>query len=72
MSVKELITEKVSSLPDDDQREVLHFVEFLMQKSNEDTLKTEFWNQFSLEQAMKGLEDEPSLYTTADLKERWQ
>jgi hypothetical protein len=35
--------------------------------------ENEEWNQFSLEQAMKGLEnDKLSEYTEADLIEQWQ
>jgi hypothetical protein len=35
--------------------------------------ENEEWNQFSLEQAMKGLENDELLeYTEADLIEKWQ
>lgn len=72
MSVKELIAQKVSSLPQQGQNEVLEFVELLLQKSSEKDEELKVWNEFSLEQAMRGLEDEAEIYALTDLKERWQ
>jgi hypothetical protein len=74
MSVLELITQKVSSLPDEKQAEVLDFVEFLLQKAElEPEQEIKIWNQFSLSQAMKGLEnDGMHEYDLSDIKERWQ
>lgn len=75
MSVREQITEKIQNLPEDKQQEVLVFVEFLLQKSIQEDAKKEDqeWNHFSLDQAMKGLEnDNLPEYTEADLKEKWQ
>jgi hypothetical protein len=70
MVVTEVINSKIQVLPDAAQTEVLHFVEFLSQKyeqANEDKQ----WSEFSLNQAMKGLEDETP-YSEEDLQEKWR
>ncbi|WP_339801853.1 DUF2281 domain-containing protein [uncultured Marinobacter sp.] len=77
MQLDDLIT-KVSRLPPSRQQEVIDFVNFLEQRYGTEK-KTEHsdWpeNHFelmSIEQAMRGLEDEPEIYSDEDLKERWQ
>jgi hypothetical protein len=52
------------------QDDVLHFVEFLIRKPQQED---ECWAMWSLRMAAAGLEDEvwPE-YTEADFKERWQ
>lgn len=55
------------------QIEVLNFVEFLASKlrDNDSRHADVFWSQFSIAQAMRGLEDEDvPVYTKSDLKER--
>ena len=76
MNLASLI-EKLQGLPEDKQVEVVDFVDYLAdrfartaQPLSEDGSETEF-SRFSLEQAMRGMEDEPDLHTPADLKERW-
>jgi len=73
MTLAEKIASHLTDLPESYQAEVLDFVEFLAAKSkahNESTdQEREAWSEFSLEQAMRGLEDEESLYSLADLKE---
>ena len=74
MSVPEQITKKIQNLPEDKQQEVLVFIEFLLQKSVQEGTEKENqdWSRFSLDQAMKGLEnDDLPEYTPADLKEKW-
>lgn len=75
MSVKQIIERKLESLSEDRQNEVLNFVASLLQKSADEEVKKENAerNQFSLEQAMNGLENDglPE-YTLEDLKEKWQ
>jgi len=69
MSVKQLINQKIDNLSENKQNEVLDFVDFLLKKSLEE--ENEEWNQFSLEQSMKGLEnDNLPEYTEADLREK--
>jgi hypothetical protein len=71
MSVKEIISQKIDNLSENKQIEVLDFIDFLLKKNLEE--ENEEWNQFSLEQAMKGLESDELLeYTEADLIEKWQ
>lgn len=75
MIVVEQIARKVEKLPLDVQQEVLDFVEFISQKANRRNAdgEDERWAEFSLSQAMRGLEDEDfPEYTEADLKEKWR
>ena len=78
MGYAELI-EKLRALPEDKQAEVFDFVEFLSSRpqSAGKSLPRGEWtmdefSRFSLDQAMKGQEDDPVTYSLADLKERWQ
>lgn len=74
MIVREKINKTVEKLPISVQLEVLNFVEFVAQKAEQQGLEkeSEQWTEFSLNQAMKGLENEEiSEYTEADLKEKW-
>ena len=70
MQLAEVVYDKVKSLPEPAQKEVLDFVEYLELKSrNDDRL----WSPQSLAFAMPGLEaDEWPEYRTEDLKERRQ
>lgn len=69
MSVTEPISEKVSSLPNARQVEVLNFVEFLLQKTD---YEADEWIKLSLNLGMQGLEnDNFPEYSLSDLKERW-
>jgi hypothetical protein len=72
MTTAQAILEHLKSLPDSAQREVLDFIKFLesrreerIQGDDEDAA----WSRFSLASAMRGMEDEETLYTVADLKE---
>lgn len=77
MQLEELIA-KVRRLPADRQQEVLDFVAFLEQRygtaveEDQADWSENHFQAMSIEQAMRGLEDEPDLYSTDDLKERWQ
>ena len=67
MGVADKIIEKVKSLPEEKQTEVLDFVDFLEKRIKEEENRD--WSKFSLESAMRGMEDEEPLYTLNDLKE---
>ena len=71
MIITEKIHESVQKLPVPLQSEVLDFIEYLLSKTERDTLRheTESWSDLSLKSAMRGMENEetPS-YTVADLK----
>ena len=75
MIAAEQINSKLQRLPTLYQQEVLHFIEFLSQKAKRRESETEekLWADFSLTQAMLGLEDDDTPeYTEADLKEQWR
>lgn len=71
MKTAQAIIQHIEALPEVAQREVLDFVEFLemkyqsaeMRKSDKD------WSSFSLDSAMRGMENEQSPYTEADIKQ---
>lgn len=79
MGYVELI-ERLQSLPREKQAEVFDFVEFLVARSglaagksidHVDWRDAEF-SAMSMQQAMRGIEDDPVVYTRDDLRERWQ
>jgi len=69
MGPADKIIEKIRSLPEEKQAEVFEFVDFLQRKL-EDQEKRE-WSQFSLGSAVRGMEDEESIYSLNDLKENF-
>lgn len=66
MTTVDQIARRINSLPETYKAEVFDFVEFLEMKAKME--ETE-WSAFSLECAMNGMEDEPSIYSPDDLKE---
>ena len=64
MSVEEKIIRQIHELPDSKKAEVLDFVEYLKAKTDEKD-----WAGFSLSSAMRGIEDEDSLYSLHDIRE---
>lgn len=70
MTVVNQIQETVQQLPTAFQAEVLDFVEYLLAKAEREALRHEeqAWSSLSLTTALRDMEDEPSLYTLADLK----
>ena len=73
METIDRINQRIKRLPEKSQKEVLHFVEFLLSKAGklEEDYNSTDWNKFSLDQAMKGLEnDDMPEYSKSDLKER--
>lgn len=75
MSTVEKINFHVQQLPQPLQIEVLNFIEFLASKlSPENSRQAELsWSQFSIAQAMRGMEDEDApVYDQSDLKEKWK
>jgi len=75
MTTGQTIAKHVDSLPQDAQQEVLDFVVFIerrrTQEQNTDR-ENIAWSNFSLSAAMRGMEDEDSPYTPADIKESFQ
>ncbi|MCY7375573.1 MAG: DUF2281 domain-containing protein [Pyrinomonadaceae bacterium] len=73
MMVAEQVKNKLQNLPPAAQEEVLHFVEFLSQKLGLEDDEDKQWSDFSLAQAIKGLENEDfPEYTETDLQEKWR
>lgn len=80
MNLAEFI-ERVKALPEDKRAEVYDFVEFLAwreslsltarEQERVDWSETDF-SAMAMQQALRGLEDEPPLYDEGDLVERWQ
>ncbi|MGH7255380.1 MAG: DUF2281 domain-containing protein [Nitrospirales bacterium] len=70
MTISERIHEKLSSLPEPLQQEVLDFIEYLTQKLRKED---EQWTELSVAAALRGLEgDTWPEYNEGDLKEKWQ
>jgi hypothetical protein len=67
MTLSEKIFHEIQGLPHAIQREVLDFVEFL--KARRLHAEHQAWSTFSLTEAMRGLENEPDLYSAEDLHE---
>ena len=69
MTIVELIQEKVKLLPKSTQREVLDFVDYLLQRSRQEDV---LWSKLSLRWALRSLEDEEwPEYDAQGLKEKW-
>ena len=60
MTIEQIIQSKIVILPEQKQAEVLNFLNFLIASQTEIDVRQENaeWSQFSLEQAMQGLEDD--------------
>ncbi|WP_133512858.1 DUF2281 domain-containing protein [Candidatus Thiosymbion oneisti] len=69
MQLAKEILSHVKRLPESSQAEVLDFVKFLELKSEKDNGDQE-WANISISNAMHGMEDEPSLYSINDIKEK--
>jgi hypothetical protein len=74
VSTIEKINSQARKLPESFQKEVLHFIEFLINKAKRDTASRQEdleWYELSLAAAVRGIEDEdiPD-YTEADFKEK--
>jgi hypothetical protein len=74
MTTAQVIAQRLSSLPEDAQREVLDFVEFVESRRVGQSQRQEDaeWSALSLASAMRGMEDEESPYTLGDLKESFR
>lgn len=75
MTIKQIIQEKIDTLPESKQAEVLNFLNFLIESqiNLNSQHENDEWAEFSLAQAMQGLENDLSPeYTEQDLIEKWQ
>lgn len=74
MPTVEKISEYLSKMPDPYQAEVLHYVEYLWQKLQEQGRDTEeiLWQEFSLASALRDMDEAKEVtYTMDDLKEKF-
>lgn len=75
MTTVEKISKNVQKLPEPFQKEVLDFVEFLLNKKKNDNIRQEDleWFDFSLTSAIRDTADEDGpFYDENDLKEKWR
>jgi len=70
MDIVERIIEELKSIPKSSQAEVLDFVEYLKSKKGRKEEDSE-WSRFSLDSAMRGIEEESSPYGIKDIKEKF-
>ncbi len=70
MDIVERIIEELKSIPESSQAEVLDFVEYLKSKKRRKEEDSE-WSRFSLDSAMRRIEEEPSPYGIKDIKEKF-
>lgn len=68
MVLSEKIQEYIQKLPPSFQEELFDYLEFLLAKAEREDKE---WSRFSLASAMRGMEDEPEIYTVADLKVKY-
>lgn len=66
MTLDQQINQYIQKLPDSLQEELLDFIRYLLMKAERQEARE--WASLSLSSAMRGMEDEKSLYTLADLK----
>ena len=66
MTLDEKIQRYAKKLPLSFQEELLYFVEYLIMKAEQQ--EKQEWASLSLSSAMRGMEDEPSLYSLSDIK----
>ncbi len=74
MNLAEML-EKLKTLPEDKQAEVVDYVEFPAdrfgrRRSVDDWARQQF-EDYSLTEALRGMEDDPTVYGDGDLRERW-
>ena len=65
MSVSDKIIHHVKGLPESVQTEILDFVEFLEPRTGKGKQEEQSRAELSLNQEMRGMEDEPSPYSLA-------
>ncbi len=75
MTTAQSIYRRLVALPESAQQEVLNFVQFLQQKTEQESSQKsedQTWDELSICTAMKGMEEEQSLYDVSDIKETFQ
>lgn len=71
------LIEKLKTLPDEKQAEVFDFVDYLTARFARPPIPdtrdwtTDEFREMSMQQALRGMHDDPVIYTEVDLQERW-
>jgi hypothetical protein len=66
MALDQKIYQYTQKLPPSLQEELLEFIQYLLMKAEQQERRE--WSSLSLSSAMRDMEDEPALYTLADIK----
>ncbi len=69
MAFDEKVFQYVQRLPWSLQEELLNFIQYLLVKAEQQEKRE--WGLLSLSSAMRDMEDEPALYSMADIKVRF-
>ncbi len=70
MSTLEIITEKAERLPAALQREVADFADYLLSRFEKKDDEDRQWSSISMQNAVRGFEDDPVTYSKDDIKAR--
>jgi hypothetical protein len=69
MTVSEQIIKQIQSLPESVKVELLDYIAYLEAKTEISRKERADWSALSLSQALRGMENESSLYSSDDIKE---
>ncbi|MCS7016812.1 MAG: DUF2281 domain-containing protein [Gemmatales bacterium] len=69
MTIDEKIYQEVQRLPHSLQEELLDFIQFLLMKAEQ--REKQEWFSLSLSSALRDMDDEPALYSLADIRVRF-
>jgi len=69
MALDEIVYQYAQRLPKSLQEELLNYIQYLLVKAEQQ--EKQEWGLLSLSSAMRELEDEPALYSMADIKENF-
>ena len=68
MGTLEMIAGKAKQLPRELQEEVVDFTDYLLQKFEQNSSQERKWSAVSMENAIRGFEDDPVTYSKSDVK----
>lgn len=74
MTTEQAIIQRIKTLPESARREVLDFMDFLAIRIEAQSARDEeiSWSDGGLASALRDMEDEPDIYTRADLTESFR
>jgi hypothetical protein len=71
MSTIQSLQQQIAALPNAAQQELASFLDTLSSKYEPAKQEQREWSDFTLGSAMRGMEDEETTYSVANIKERW-